>query len=54
MDFVFTERFKKSCKKLSHKERKAVQQKLDLMSTNPHHTSLRTKQGKGIDNIFGN
>ena len=52
MDFIFTERFKKSYKKLSDEERKALQKKLDLMSTNPHHPSLRTKKVQGTDNIF--
>jgi mRNA-degrading endonuclease RelE of RelBE toxin-antitoxin system len=52
MDFIFTERFKKAYKKLSDKERKALRKKLDLMSTNPNHPSLRTKKVQGTDNIF--
>jgi len=52
MDFIFTERFKKSYKKLSDEERKTLLKKLDLMSVNPHHPSLRTKKVRGTDNIF--
>jgi len=52
MDFIFTERFKKSYKKLSDEEQKTLQKKLDLMSLNPHHPSLRTKKVQGTDNIF--
>jgi mRNA-degrading endonuclease RelE of RelBE toxin-antitoxin system len=35
MDFTYTEKFKKSYKKLSTEERKALQKKLVLLSTNP-------------------
>ena len=52
MDFIFTERFKKSYKKLSDEERETLLKKLDLMSVNPHHPSLRTKKIQGTDNIF--
>ncbi|MDP2863148.1 MAG: hypothetical protein Q8N95_10185, partial [Desulfobacterales bacterium] len=49
---IFTQRFKKSYKKLSDEERKALQKKLDLMSTNSPHPSLRTKKVQGADDIF--
>lgn len=52
MGFVFSERFKKSYKDLSNVERKALWKKLDLMSTNPRHPSLRTKKVQGTDNVF--
>jgi mRNA interferase RelE/StbE len=52
MDFTYTERFKKSYKKLSTEERKALQKKLALVSTNPHHPSLRTKKIQGAEDIF--
>jgi mRNA interferase RelE/StbE len=49
MDFIVTERFKRSYKQLSQDEQK---KKLDLMSKNPHHPSLRTKKVQGTDHIF--
>jgi mRNA interferase RelE/StbE len=52
MEFIFTERFKKSFKQLSKDEKKTLYKKLDLMSENPHHPSLRTKKVQGTDNIF--
>ena len=52
MDFIFTGRFKKSYKNLSKQDQKALQKKLDLMSRNPHHPSLRTKKIQGTDDIF--
>ncbi len=52
MDFVFTERFKKSYKKLSQDEQRTLHRKLSLMSKNPHHPSLRTKKVQGVSDIF--
>jgi mRNA interferase RelE/StbE len=52
MEFIFTERFKKSYRELSRDEQKALHKKLDLMSKNPHHPSLRTKKVQGTDDIF--
>ena len=49
---IFTQRFKKSYKKLSDEERKALRKKLDLMSTNPYHLSLRTRKVQGTDDIL--
>ena len=49
---IFTQRFKKSYKKLSDEERKALRKKLDLMSTDTHHLSLRTMKVQGTDDIF--
>jgi mRNA-degrading endonuclease RelE of RelBE toxin-antitoxin system len=52
MDFIFTERFKKSYKKLPKDEQKALHKKLSLMGRNPHHPSLRTKKVRGTNDIF--
>jgi len=52
MDFIFTDRFKRSYKNLSKQDQKTLQKKLDLMSKNPYHPSLRTKKVQGTDNIF--
>jgi mRNA interferase RelE/StbE len=52
MDFIVTGRFKKSYKLLSPDERKTLHKKLDLMSKNPHHPSLRTKKVQGTEHIF--
>jgi len=52
MEFIFTEKFKKSYKKLAEEERKILRKKLGLMSDNPHHPSLRTKKVQGTKDIF--
>ena len=52
MEFIFTERFKKSYKQLSKDGQMTLHKKLELMSSNPHHPSLRTKKVQGTDNIF--
>jgi mRNA interferase RelE/StbE len=52
MEFIFTERFKKSYKKLSKNVQKALGKKLSLMSKNPYHPSLRTKKVQGANDIF--
>lgn len=52
MEFIFTDRFKKSYKQLPRDVQKALQKKLDLMSKDPHHRSLRTKKVQGTDKIF--
>ncbi len=52
MEFIYTDRFKKSYKQLSKEEKKTLQKKLILMMKNPHHPSLRTKKVQGTDNIF--
>lgn len=52
MQFIFTERFKKSYKKLSKTEQKTLHKKLALMGKDPHHPSLRTKKIQGTDDIF--
>jgi mRNA interferase RelE/StbE len=52
MEFIYTDRFKKSYKQLSKEEKKALHRKFLLMIKNPHHPSLRTKKVQGTDNIF--
>jgi mRNA-degrading endonuclease YafQ of YafQ-DinJ toxin-antitoxin module len=52
MEFIFTERFKKSYKKLSKDEQKALHKKLSSMSRNTHHSSLRNKKVQGTNDIF--
>jgi len=52
MEFIFTERFKKSYRKLSKDEQKTLHKKLTLMGKNPHHPSLRTKKVQGTNDIF--
>jgi len=50
--FVYSENFKKHYKKLSAVERKQIANKLELLSKNPNHPSLRTKRIKGTDALF--
>jgi mRNA interferase RelE/StbE len=52
MEFIYTDKFKRSYKQLSKEEKKALQKKLLLMDKNPQHPSLRTKKVQGTDNIF--
>lgn len=52
MEFIFTDRFKRSYKQLPKDVQKALQKKLELMSKDPHHPSLRTKKIQGTDKIF--
>jgi mRNA-degrading endonuclease YafQ of YafQ-DinJ toxin-antitoxin module len=52
MEFLFSARFKKSYKQLEETDQKAIKKKLDLLSRNPHHPSLRTKKVQGTDGIF--
>lgn len=41
-EFVFTEKFKKHFAKLNNNEKKQLKNKLELLSNNPMHPSLRT------------
>lgn len=52
MEFIFTDRFKKSYKKLTGEEKKLLHKKLNLMSKNPYHPLLRTKKVQGASGIF--
>lgn len=48
----FTNKFAKNIKKLNKQERKLVYKKIQILSANPFHPSLRTKKVKGLVNIF--
>ena len=50
--FTFTERFKRHFKKLEANERKQIMNKLELLSENPLHPSLRTKRIQGTNDLF--
>ena len=49
---TFTERFKKKYKKLHPNEKKLIMNKVELLSQNPMHPSLRTKKIQGTDNLY--
>lgn len=48
----YSTRFKKHFKKLQEIERKQVKKKIDLLSQNPYHLSLRTKRIQGTEDLF--
>ena len=50
--FTFTKRFEKHYNILSKKEKKQIRNKLELLSENPLHPSLRTKRIQGITDLF--
>lgn len=50
--FTFTDRFKKHFKKLNANEKKQLMSKLELLSENPMHPSLRTKRIQGTIDLF--
>lgn len=52
MEFIFTDRFKRSYKQLPKDVQKVLQKELELMSKDPHHPSLRTKKIQGTDKLF--
>jgi mRNA interferase RelE/StbE len=53
MDILLTESFKKDYKKLSSKTQRQVKKKLEILSQDPRHPSLRTKKIKGSnESIF--
>ncbi|MHB1627300.1 MAG: type II toxin-antitoxin system RelE family toxin [Bacilli bacterium] len=52
MQLRFTDRFRKSLRKLDSPSRKAVQKALELLSVNPRHPSLRTRKMEGYRRIF--
>ena len=49
---TFTKRFEKHFKYLNSQEKKQLHNKLQLLSENPMHPSLRTKHIKGTKNLF--
>ena len=48
----YTERFKKHYKKINSKEKKQISNKVELLSQNPLHPSLRTKKIRGTEELF--
>ena len=50
--FTFTDRFKKHFKKLNANKKKQLMSKLELLSENPMHPSLRTKRIQGTIDLF--
>lgn len=51
-EFVFTEKIKKHFAKLNNNEKKQLKNKLELLSNNPMHPSLRTKRIQGTKDLF--
>ena len=49
---TFTDRFHKSFKKLSDIEKKQLKNKLEILTENPMHPSLRTKRIQGTKDLF--
>jgi len=49
---TYTERFKKHYKKLHPNEKKQIMNKVELLSKNPMHPSLRTKRIQGAGSLF--
>lgn len=50
--FTFTSRFKKHFSRLTAPEKKNLKHKLELLSENPYHPSLRTKRIQGTNGLF--
>lgn len=50
--FTFTGRFQKHYKTLTIQEKNQLRKKLELLSENPSHPSLRTKRIQGTQDIF--
>ena len=50
--FTFTRRFEKHYKNLTVQEKRQLQNKLTLLSSNPSHPSLRTKRIQGTDSLY--
>ena len=49
---TYSDRFKKSYKKLTVREQKLVQDKVMILSENPMHPSLRVKRIKGTADLY--
>lgn len=50
--FTFTSRFQKHFKTLTAHEKNQLMKKLELLSQNPTHPSLRTKRIQGTDKLY--
>lgn len=51
-EFTFTSRFQKHYRSLTEQEKRHLKSKLVLLSQNPMHPSLRTKQIQGTAGLF--
>ena len=49
---TYTDRFQKHYKTLTAQEKNQLMKKLDILSNNPLHPSLRTKRIKGTDKLY--
>lgn len=49
---TYTDRFIDHYKKLNPIEQKQIKEKIELLSKNPMHPSLRSKKIQGIDDLF--
>lgn len=49
---TFTDRFQKHYKDLNEAEKKQLRNKLNILSENPMHPSLRTKRIQGTEDLF--
>lgn len=52
MNFYYSELFSDKVRRLPPEARKALKNKLELMASDPHHPSLRTRKIRGQDRIF--
>jgi len=50
--FTYTKRFEKHFKTLTAQEKTQLSRKLELLSTNPAHPSLRTKRIQDTDKLY--
>ncbi|MDR2005859.1 MAG: cytotoxin [Acidaminococcales bacterium] len=50
--FTFTSRFPKHSQTLTGQEKRQLKRKLELLSENPSHPSLRTKRIQGTSDLF--
>ena len=48
----YTKRFQKHYKKMTQTEKKQIVSKVEMLSINPLHSSLRTKRIQGTDDLF--
>ena len=49
---TYTKRFQKHYKKMAATEKKQIKSKVETLSKNPLHPSLRTKRIQGTDDLF--
>ncbi len=49
---TYTKRFEKHFRKMTTDEKKQIKKKVEILSQNPLHPSLRTKRIKGTEELF--